>query len=80
MDKRFLQSNKEARWALYLTIAYLIGWLICAYLPGNNIGATGLPLWFEWSCLILPIIFILLCIMMVKLIFKDISLEENDAD
>ncbi|HGN1704355.1 TPA: YhdT family protein [Providencia rettgeri] len=80
MDKRFLQSNKEARWSLYLTIAYMIGWVICAYLPSNTLGATGLPLWFEWSCLILPVIFILLCIMMVKIIFKDISLEENDAD
>ncbi|WP_373416712.1 DUF997 family protein [Vibrio parahaemolyticus] len=53
---------------------------MCAYLPSNTMGVTGLPLWFEWSCLILPVIFILLCIMMVKLIFKDISLEENDAD
>lgn len=80
MDKRFLQSNKEACWSFYLTIAYLVGWVISAYLPDNTLGITGLPLWFEWSCLILPIIFILLCIMMVKLIFKDISLEENDAD
>lgn len=80
MDKRFLQSNKEARWSLYLTIAYMLGWIISAYLPDNTRGITGLPLWFEWSCLIVPVIFILLCIMMVKIIFKDIPLEEKDAD
>ncbi len=80
MDKRFLQSNREARWALFLTLAYLIGWLITAYLPDSTQGITGLPLWFEWSCLILPILFIILCILMIKLVFKDMSLEDSDAD
>ncbi len=80
MDKRFLQSNREARWALFLTLAYLIGWLVTAYLPDSTQGITGLPLWFEWSCLILPILFIILCILMIKLVFKDMSLEDSDAD
>nr|WP_314264429.1 YhdT family protein [uncultured Moellerella sp.] len=80
MDKRFLQSNREARWALFLTLAYLIGWLITAYLPDSTQGITGLPLWFEWSCLILPILFIILCTLMIKLVFKDMSLEDSDAD
>ncbi|KLN97778.1 YhdT family protein [Moellerella wisconsensis] len=80
MDKRFLQSNREARWAMMLTLAYLIGWLITAYLPDSSQGITGLPLWFEWSCLFLPLIFIVLCIMMVKIIFKDMPLEDSDAD
>lgn len=43
MDKRFLQSNREARWAMMLTLAYLIGWLITAYLPDSSQGITGLP-------------------------------------
>lgn len=80
MDKRFLQSNREARWALFLTLAYLIGWLVTAYLPDSTQGITGLPLWFEWSCLILPILFIILCTLMIKLVFKDMSLEDSDAD
>ncbi|MEI9696404.1 YhdT family protein [Moellerella wisconsensis] len=80
MDKRFLQSNREARWAMMLTLAYLIGWLITAYLPDSSQGITGLPLWFEWSCLFLPLIFIVLCVMMVKIIFKDMPLEDSDAD
>ncbi|HGJ5863299.1 DUF997 family protein, partial [Arsenophonus nasoniae] len=41
---------------------------------------TGMPLWFELSCLYLPLIFILLCILMVKFIFKQMSLEDKDAN
>ncbi|WP_202306202.1 YhdT family protein [Dryocola clanedunensis] len=79
MDKRFVQANKEARWALGLTLAYLAAWLVAAYLPGNEIGPTGLPHWFEMACLLVPLIFIVLCWMMVKLIFRDISLEDDNA-
>ncbi len=33
MDKRFVQANKEARWALWLTLLYLAAWLAAAYVP-----------------------------------------------
>ncbi len=36
------------------------------------IGFTGLPHWFEMACLLVPLLFILLCWAMVKLIFRDI--------
>ncbi|MDR5609873.1 hypothetical protein CBG25_20090 [Arsenophonus sp. ENCA] len=80
MDKRFLQSNKEARWSVFLTVAYLCSWIMTAYLPGEEMGITGMPLWFELSCLYLPLIFILLCVLMVKFIFKQMSLEDKDAN
>ena len=54
-------------------------WLAAAYLPGVAIGFTGLPHWFEMACLLVPLLFILLCWAMVKLIFRDISLEDDDA-
>lgn len=57
MDKRFVQAHKEALWALILTFMYLLGWLITGYLPDNTLGITGLPLWFELSCLFLPVLF-----------------------
>lgn len=79
MDKRFVQAHKEARWALWLTLLYLAAWLAAAYLPGVAIGFTGLPHWFEMACLLVPLLFILLCWAMVKLIFRDISLEDDDA-
>ena len=47
---------------------------------GVAIGITGLPHWFEMACLLVPLVFIiLLCWAMVKLIFRDISLEDDDA-
>ncbi|MDU1458253.1 MAG: DUF997 family protein, partial [Klebsiella sp.] len=49
------------------------------YLPGVGIGITGLPHWFEMACLLVPLVFILLCWAMVRFIFRDISLEDNDA-
>ncbi|CAA2930515.1 YhdT family protein [Arsenophonus endosymbiont of Bemisia tabaci] len=80
MDKRFLQSNKEARWSVFLTVAYLCSSIMTAYLPGEEMGITGMPLWFELSCLYLPLIFILLFVLTVKLIFKQMSLEDKDAN
>ncbi|HBQ6508113.1 TPA: YhdT family protein [Klebsiella variicola subsp. variicola] len=79
MDKRFVQAHKEARWVLWLTLLYLAAWLAAAYLPGVSIGFTGLPHWFEMACLLVPLLFILLCWAMVRFIFRDISLEDNDA-
>ncbi len=79
MDKRFVQAHKEARWALWLTLLYLAGWLVAAYLPDNAIGITGLPHWFEMACLLVPLIFMVLSWVMVRVIFRDISLEDNDA-
>ncbi|MDE9545747.1 YhdT family protein, partial [Xenorhabdus bovienii] len=59
--------------------AYLVGWLLSAYLPSDAIGITGLPHWFELACLLLPALFIILCWLMIKFIFKDIPLEDSDA-
>lgn len=79
MDKRFPQAHKEARWALFLTLFYLVGWIVTAYLPDNTAGLTGLPRWFEFSCLLLPLVFIVLCWLMTHLVFRDIPLGDDDA-
>ncbi|KGM28157.1 hypothetical protein CE143_20790 [Photorhabdus luminescens] len=79
MDKRFVQSHKEALWAVFLTLAYLIGWLLTAYLPSDDPGVTGLPRWFEMACLLLPVVFIIFCWLMVKFIFKEVPLEDENA-
>ena len=79
MDARFVQAHKEARWALGLTLLYLAVWLVAAYLSGVAPGFTGLPHWFEMACLLTPLVFIVLCWAMVKFIYRDISLEDDDA-
>jgi uncharacterized membrane protein YhdT len=77
MDKRFFQAHREARWAFWLTLAYLLAWILAGYLPDDQIGVTGLPHWFELACLVVPIIFILLSWLMVRLIYRDIPLEDD---
>ncbi|AWK13439.1 YhdT family protein [Candidatus Fukatsuia symbiotica] len=80
MDERFVQAHKEARWAFTLTLAYLVGWILSAYWPDDSIGITGLPFWFEIACIYLPLLFIVFCWLMVRFIFRDIPLGENDAN
>ncbi|MCX8657029.1 DUF997 family protein [Gilliamella sp. B2894] len=77
MDPRYKQANKEAKLSLLLTILYLIGWMVCAYCVSDSIGFLGLPLWFELSCMMVPLGFILLCWIIVKFLFKNISLEQT---
>ncbi|MDG6895899.1 YhdT family protein [Volucribacter amazonae] len=75
---RYQQAAKEAKWALFATILYLIGWLVCAYLPPNSSGLFGFPLWFELSCIYLPIVFIVVAYWIIKVIYQDISLDHQD--
>ena len=76
-DPRFRQANSEARWAFGLTLAYLLAWCLAAYLPDDKQGITGLPHWFEMACLLVPLIFVLLSWLMVRVIYRDISLEDT---
>ncbi|MEY4476223.1 MAG: hypothetical protein RL248_1990 [Pseudomonadota bacterium] len=80
METRFLQAHKEARWVFGLTLAYLASWILTAYLPGNVPGIMGLPAWFEAACIMLPLVFIVLCWLMVRFIFRDISLEDDNEN
>ncbi|QHA87669.1 YhdT family protein [Serratia rhizosphaerae] len=80
MEKRFIQAHREARWALGLTLFYVLAWALAAYLPDSRIGVTGLPHWFEMACLLVPLLFIILCWLMVRVIFRDIPLEDHDEN
>ncbi|OOF65440.1 YhdT family protein [Rodentibacter sp. Ppn85] len=80
LSQRYKQAAKEARWALGLTLFYVIGWCLCAYLPKNTLGPIGFPLWFELSCIYLPILFIVIGYWLIKIIYQDISLEIKQDD
>lgn len=75
LSQRYKQAAKEARWALGLAILYVIGWCICAYLPKGALGPIGFPLWFELSCIYLPILFVVIGYWIVKIVFLDIPLD-----
>ncbi|WP_407079122.1 DUF997 family protein [Candidatus Williamhamiltonella defendens] len=48
---------------------------------GHIDSITGLPIWFEVGRIALPLVFIWLCILMVKLILSDIPLKKlKDQD
>ncbi|MBC9131137.1 DUF997 family protein [Frischella sp. Ac48] len=79
-DKRYLQANKEARLSLYITLFYMVSWILSAYFLSNKQGLFGFPAWFEVSCIFTPIGFIALCYIVVKTQFKNISLENKPND
>lgn len=77
MEKRFVQAHREARWSFWLAIAYVAAWSLTAAFGDNQPGITGLPHWFEMACLLVPLLFIFFCWLMIKRIFRDISLEDT---
>lgn len=79
MDTRFVQAHKEARWALGLTLFVSGGMVSSRLLTWRYPGFTGFPRWFEMACILTPLLFIGLCWAMVKFIYRDIPLEDDDA-
>ncbi len=73
----YQQAAREAKWALFLTILYVIGWCLCAYLPQETAGPIGFPLWFELSCIYLPILFMVVAYWVIKIVYQNISLEQE---
>lgn len=71
------QLSREAKWSLYLTLVYLIGWVIFAYLMPDGTGIFGFPLWFELSCLLLPVLFILISFAVLKTVYQEIDLDAD---
>ncbi|MGL5334741.1 MAG: YhdT family protein [Enterovibrio sp.] len=86
VDSRYQQANKEALWAIGLTCAYFVWW----YATGYGLAPTatdalpklfyGLPLWFLLSCVIGPILFVVLCALMVKYCYQDIPLDAIEKE
>lgn len=73
----YQQLEKEARWAVLLTLLYLLGWVGFAYFSPQGRGVFGFPIWFELSCIFLPMIFTLIATIVVKKVYKNIDLEVN---
>lgn len=80
LKQRYKQAAYEARWALGLTILYMFGWIVCAYLPPQTSGPLGFPLWFELSCIYLPIVFIIVAYWVIKIVYQDIDLDDKSEE
>jgi uncharacterized membrane protein YhdT len=81
------QASKEAGWAIFLALGYLAWWYISAYVfspPQDELQLPelywGMPLWFLLSCVFGPILFTVICALMVKYLYKDIPLDKHDNE
>lgn len=82
-DKRFIQANKEAAIAVALSLAYFIWWYATAYGFGDKpvseyTYVLGLPAWFFYSCVVGFLLFAILAALMVRFLFREVSLEKAD--
>ncbi|AVH34500.1 YhdT family protein [Vibrio fluvialis] len=81
---RYRQAHREAFLAIALAVGYFIWWYVSAYgfsAPPQDTSMPalyfGMPLWFLLSCVIGPIVFTVLCAVMVKVFYRDIPLDVN---
>lgn len=68
-------ARREALLSVLLTSLYMMAWWLTAYLVPAELTLGGWPLWFLLSCLFNPLLFIILCILMVRCCFTVVSLD-----
>lgn len=81
-DKRFLQANREALFALAAYALYFLWWYLTAYGLGNdspdNYSYTlGMPDWFFYSCVLGYPVACLLVWGLVRFFFRDMPLDDD---
>lgn len=76
MDK-FRQSGKEALGALGLAVLYLLCWWGSSLVEHSKVTVWGMPLWFALSCVFAPMVFVVLCPLMIRLLYRDFDLEDR---
>ncbi|MBD0787320.1 YhdT family protein [Vibrio sp. Y2-5] len=81
------QAKREALWAILLALGYFFWWFFSAYIVAAPVDEQqlpplfwGMPLWFLLSCVVGPVVFTLLCALMVKYLYNDIDLDSYDED
>lgn len=87
LSERYHQAHKEAKWSCALALAYFVWWYLSAYViaPEPNSSEApelyfGFPLWFLLACILGPLIFSLLCALMVRYLFQDMPLDITEDD
>ena len=80
VDDRFIQSNREARWSIFLSVGYFLLWYGFAYGLGSGSVADysyigGLPSWFVLSCFFSAPLFCLSTAWVIRTIFVELPLD-----
>lgn len=84
MKSRKKQINKEVIVTLVLYLFYFLWWYYFAYMFKNSDDVKnfkyilGLPEWFFYSCVLGLVVVNVLVFILVKIFFKDVSLEEEE--
>ena len=77
---QYQQLAREARWAVWLALIYLIGWVAFAYFTPAGRGILGFPIWFELACIALPLGFTFIVYWTVKKVYQNIDLDKEQSD
>lgn len=82
-DPRFRIAHREASIGLGLAIINFIIWYGFAYglgskNPSEYTYVFGFPAWFFYSCIVGFIVMVILLSLVVRFIFQDISLDEEE--
>lgn len=85
MKDRKKQINKEVVVTLVMYFFYFCWWYYFAYMfkdsedVANFKYILGLPEWFFYSCVVGLVIVNILVFVLVKIFFKEVSLEEDET-
>ncbi|MGN4766985.1 YhdT family protein [Bacillus thuringiensis] len=82
-DSRFRIAHREALIGLGLAIINFIIWYAFAYglgskNPSEYTYVLGFPAWFFYSCIVGFIVMVILLSLVVRFVFQDISLDEEE--
>ena len=77
---RFALARRESALCLLLPQLYFLAWYGTAYFIPEEIEFWDMPLWFLLSCILMPLLFIVLCGLMVDRLFVDIPLDSQPLD
>lgn len=85
MKDRKKQINKEVVVTLVMYFFYFCWWYYFAYMFKDSEDVSnfkyilGLPEWFFYSCVVGLVIVNILVFVLVKIFFKEVSLEEDET-
>ena len=82
-DPRFRIAHREALIGLGLAFINFIIWYGFAYRlgskdPSEYTYVLGFPAWFFYSCIVGFIVMVILLILVVRFVFQDIPLDEEE--
>lgn len=81
-QEKFIQMNKEAKATWIVAAIIIVYWFLSGFgvyaVWGAEWTILGMPAWFVLSCFGSWILSMVLVALMVKKVFKDFDLEEED--